>query len=116
MRHLVAVLFVSLALPASAVQAQDKDKTDVAPKPVESKGNSETEKLKGRRVMVIEEGAEIKTRELGVVWKAYIGEVLTVTLVNDNWLWIFERQGWLNAKQVVPHETAVYEMLSLIHI
>ncbi len=116
MRYLVAVLFVSLAFPASAVQAQGRsdDKTDVAPKPIENKGNSETEKLKGRRVMVIEEGAEIKTRELGVVWKAYIGEVLTVTLVNDNWLWIFERQGWLNAKQVVPHETAVYEINAMI--
>lgn len=60
--------------------------------------------------MVTESGAEIRTRESGVVWRAYLGEVLTVAKENGEWLWIFERQGWLSRKQVVPFDTAVYEL------
>jgi tetratricopeptide (TPR) repeat protein len=80
------------------------------PSPSQKQPATEAEKLKGRRVMVIDEGAEIKTRENGVVWRAYLGETLTVSLVNKEWLWIFERQGWMHVSKVVPFETAVYEM------
>lgn len=71
--------------------------------------------LKNRRVMVSTAGAEIRTREKGVVWRGYIGEVLTATVHEGDWLWIFERQGWLHRKHVVPFDTAVYEINARIN-
>lgn len=113
MRFSSLSLAILLACVSSTVMGQGKSATSgqvAAPKPAESKGNSEAEKLKGRRVMVTEEGAEIRTREGGVIWRAYLGETMTVSLVNQDWLWIFERQGWINSSKVIPYETAVYEM------
>ena len=115
MRYSTSLLFlIAIGLLAQPALTQEKPKTkapeDEAAKPDEPKGTSETEKLKGRRVMVVEHGAEIRTREGGVVWRAFLGELLTVSLANGDWLWIFERQGWMHSKNIVPHETAIYEM------
>ncbi|MFK7818617.1 MAG: tetratricopeptide repeat protein [Planctomycetaceae bacterium] len=108
--HLVPV-FVLAGMMTCAFGQESKKTDDVKPpSPSQSKPATEAEKLKGRRVMVIDEGAEIRTRENGVVWRAYLGETLTVSLVNQDWLWIFERQGWLHVSKIVPFETAVYEM------
>ena len=62
--------------------------------------------LLGRRVLIIKAGAEIKTQE-GVMWRAYLGEVFTVSLVKGEWLWIHEKQGWLNGKEAVEFSQAV---------
>lgn len=114
MRHLcltVIVLGFAVSPAASLAQRKSTSGADVKlPRPAESRGTSKTSKLKGRRVMVTKHGAEIETREGGVVWRAYLGEILSVTLVNNEWLWVFERQGWLNSRDVIPYETAVYEM------
>lgn len=112
---ILAMSLVATGLLIHPATAQEKakpaaKKQQSAQKPDQSKGNADTEKLKGRRVMVTEHGAEIRTREGGVVWRAYLGELLTVSLANGEWLWIFERQGWMHSKNIVPHETSIFEM------
>lgn len=67
-------------------------------------------KLVGRRVLVIQEGADVRTREAGVVWKAYLGEVMTASRAHSDWVWSFERGGWIDGRLVTSFETAVFEM------
>lgn len=108
--HFLPVFVLATMMSAACGQTASLTEDVKPPAPTERSPKTETEKLKGRRVMVIEEAAPIRTRENGIVWRGYLGEVLTVSLVNSEWLWIFERQGWLHSSNVIPFETAVYEM------
>ncbi len=101
---LVCCTLFLLTLPAHCQAGQQSEPAG------QSESGSGADSLKGRRVLVITNGAEIKTREGGTVWNSYVGEVLTVSLVQGDWLWVFEHQGWLNSKDVVPWDTAVFEM------
>lgn len=119
MRNLVSIAFViTIGLFVFDAKAQtvakDQGKQGAAPPApapeVSKAANPKLAGLKGRRVMITEEAAEIRTRESGVVYRAYLGEILTVARVQGEWLWMFETQGWLNSKYVVPHETSIFEM------
>lgn len=60
----------------------------------------------GTKVLITQAGAELRTPE-ATVWRAYLGEVFTVTLTNGEWLWIDEKGGWLWEKQTIPFATSV---------
>ena len=60
----------------------------------------------GSRILVTVSGAELKTPQ-ATVWRAYLGEVFTVAMVNGEWLWINEKGGWMWEQQAIPFETAV---------
>ena len=63
----------------------------------------------GTKVIVTVPGAALRTPE-AIVWKAYLGETFTVSLVNGEWLWIAEKNGWLWEKEVVPFDSAIQEI------
>jgi tetratricopeptide (TPR) repeat protein len=63
----------------------------------------------GKKVIVIRAGAELRTPE-STVWRAYLGEVYTVSLTNGEWLWINEKGGWLWEKDTVKFDTAIEEL------
>ena len=63
----------------------------------------------GTRVLVTRAGAELRTPQ-ATVWRAYLGEVFTVTLTNGEWLWIAEKGGWLWDKETVPYESAIEDL------
>ncbi|MFN9720837.1 MAG: tetratricopeptide repeat protein [Planctomycetota bacterium] len=63
----------------------------------------------GQRVIVTKAGAEMRTPD-AIVWKAYLGEVFTVTLTNGEWLWIDEKGGWIWEKETVLFNTAIDEL------
>lgn len=63
----------------------------------------------GKKIMITKHAAELKTPQ-STVWKAYLGEVFTVTLTNGEWLWINEKGGWLWEKETVPFDTAIDEL------
>jgi tetratricopeptide (TPR) repeat protein len=63
----------------------------------------------GKRVLIVRHGAEMRTPEK-TVWRAYLGEVFTVTLTNGEWLWINEKGGWLWEKDAILYDTAVDEL------
>jgi tetratricopeptide (TPR) repeat protein len=63
----------------------------------------------GQRIIIIRAGAEMKTPQ-ATVWRAYLGEVFTVTLTNGEWLWIDEKGGWLWEKEAVLFDTAIEEL------
>jgi tetratricopeptide (TPR) repeat protein len=63
----------------------------------------------GTRVLITTAGAELRTPK-STVWRAYLGDVFTVTLTNGEWLWIHEKGGWLWEKDTVPYETAIEEL------
>ncbi|MCH2201561.1 MAG: tetratricopeptide repeat protein [Fuerstiella sp.] len=52
----------------------------------------------GQKFIVTTAGAELRTPE-ATVWRAYPGEVFDVSLVNDEWLWIETKGGWLWEKE-----------------
>ncbi|MCR9197996.1 MAG: tetratricopeptide repeat protein [Planctomycetaceae bacterium] len=60
----------------------------------------------GRRVIVTVDRAPLRTPRQ-IVWKAYRGEVFTVSLVNGEWLWISSKGGWLWEKETVDFEDAI---------
>lgn len=62
----------------------------------------------GTKVLITKAGAELKTPK-EVVWRAYLGEVFTVKLVNGEWLWIDEKGGWLWEQETLPFDTAIAE-------
>ena len=62
--------------------------------------------LVGRDVLVVVAGAKIRTQD-ATVWKSWPGEVHTVAMVRDDWLWIHDKGGWLWSKHVVPLDEAV---------
>ena len=55
----------------------------------------------GQKFIVTTAGAELKTPQ-AIVWRAYLGEVFTISLVNNEWLWIQEKGGWMWEKDGVP--------------
>jgi len=63
----------------------------------------------GTRVLVTKAGAELRTPK-ETVWRAYLGDVFTVTLTNGEWLWIQEKGGWLWEREVVPFDTAIEDI------
>ena len=67
----------------------------------------------GKSVIVTSAGAELRTPE-AVVWRAYIGDVYTVSLTNDQWLWIAEKGGWLWQNHVLMLDEGVDVMSSRI--
>lgn len=69
----------------------------------------------GRKVLIIRAGAEMKTPQ-ATVWKAYLGEVFTITLTNGEWLWINEKGGWLWEKEAVMLDTAVEELTKRVTV
>ncbi len=106
-------LFLTLVLTttlASATWGQESRGASKAAKTATTQARSKFRHLVGRRALVTEEGAEIRTREAGVVWKAYLGEVMTISRANGAWVWSFDRGGWMEGRQVTPFETAVFEM------
>jgi Flp pilus assembly protein TadD len=60
----------------------------------------------GKKIIVTKAGAELKTPE-ATVWRAYPGEVFTISLVNGEWLWIRERSGWMWENDGVLFEKAI---------
>jgi len=60
----------------------------------------------GKKIIVTKAGAELKTPE-ATVWRAYPGEVFTISLVNGEWLWIRERSGWMWEKDGVMFDKAI---------
>jgi tetratricopeptide (TPR) repeat protein len=62
----------------------------------------------GKKILVTVSGAELKTPK-ETVWRAYLGEVFTVSMVNGEWLWIAEKQGWMWEKQGIPFDSAIQE-------
>lgn len=63
----------------------------------------------GRKVLVTTAGAELRTPQ-ATVWRAYLGDVFTVTLTNGEWLWIHEKGGWLWEKDTVMFDSAVDDL------
>ena len=113
MQQLILTLALALATTlASPTLGQDPFGASKAAraKAAATQVPSKFRNLVGRRVLVIEEGAEIRTREAGVVWKAYLGEVMTISRANGDWIWSFDRGGWMEGRLVTPFETAVFEM------
>lgn len=67
----------------------------------------------GKRVIVTVDRAPLRTPEK-IVWRAYRGEVFTVSTVNKEWLWITEKQGWLLDKEAVMFDTAIQTLTDRI--
>lgn len=63
----------------------------------------------GTKVLVTRAGAELRTPQK-TVWRAYLGEVYTVSLTNGEWLWVNEKGGWLWEKETIPFDTAIDEL------
>jgi tetratricopeptide (TPR) repeat protein len=60
----------------------------------------------GQKIIVTTAGAELKTPQ-AIVWRASSGEVFTVSLVNNEWLWIQEKGGWMSEKDGVLFDEAI---------
>jgi tetratricopeptide (TPR) repeat protein len=63
----------------------------------------------GQKILVIKAGAELRTPK-ATVWRAYLGDVFTVTLTNGEWLWVQEKGGWLWERDAVMFDSAVKEL------
>ena len=90
--------------PAAASDAQAGDAQEA-----DSESTSEPAKPDpriGRRVIVTVDRAPLRTPKQ-IVWKAYRGEVFTISLVNGEWLWISNKGGWLWEKETVDFENAI---------
>jgi len=61
---------------------------------------------KDQRVMVVHPSVELKTGR-NVVGHARLGELLEVSKVSGDWLWIESRRGWINRSQVVLSDRAI---------
>ena len=62
--------------------------------------------LAGRKVVVIRDSVDLKSRAR-VVGSAYQGDVLSVDTVKETWLWIGDRKGYVKRADVVPLEQAI---------
>ncbi len=62
----------------------------------------------GRKILITVAGTELMTPE-ATVWRAYLGEVFTISLVNGEWLWINEKKGWMWDKHCLMLDTAIQE-------
>ena len=63
----------------------------------------------GTKVLVTKAGAELRTPK-ATVWRAYLGEVFTVSLTNGEWLWVTEKSGWLWEKETIPFASSIDEL------
>ncbi|MEZ6043902.1 MAG: tetratricopeptide repeat protein [Planctomycetaceae bacterium] len=89
---LVSTVSVPAAVSGSSVSAQ-----------------AERDPRIGRKVIVTVAGAELKTPQ-ATVWRAYLGEVFTVSITNGEWLWVAEKGGWLWERETVMYDTAIDEL------
>ncbi len=67
----------------------------------------------GTKVLITRAGAELRTPQ-ATVWRAYLGEVFTVSLTNGEWLWIDEKGGWLWEKETIPFESSIQQLSTLV--
>lgn len=67
---------------------------------------AQSNSLAGEKIIVTTAGAELKTPET-TVWRAYLGEVFTISLVNGEWLWIQEKGGWMWEKDGILFNKAI---------
>ena len=88
------------AIAAVALQQTEAASGQAAPKV------GVTDPRVGKKLIVTEDGAPLRTPK-STVWKAYRGEVFTVSIVNGEWLWIGSKQGWHWEKQVVLFDDAI---------
>lgn len=100
-----ALLVAVLTLLATQFPLGADDKTAKSKPPARSARDPRI----GTRVLITRAGAELRTPK-ATVWRAYLGEVFTVSLTNDEWLWIDEKGGWLWEKETIPFATAVDEL------
>ena len=114
----VVVAFMAISLSAQVI-ADDGEKAASDVQQVAFQDNNQVnvgEKQDpriGKKVIVTVAGAALRTPE-AVVWKAYLGETFTVTLTNDEWLWVSEKGGWLWEKETLPFDTAVKDLSARI--
>ena len=99
----VCVVF-HLSLPVTSLLSQE-----TASKTTNNAADKTPDKWIGKRIMITRAGAEMKTPQ-ATVWRAYLGEVFTITLTNGEWLWVDEKGGWLWEKEAVLFDTAVDEL------
>ena len=98
-----SVLYTAVAhvgTAAAALQQAAAASGQVAPKV------GVTDPRVGKKVIVTEDGAPLRTPK-STVWKAYRGEVFTISIVNGEWLWIGSKQGWLWEQQIVMFDDAI---------
>ena len=67
---------------------------------------AKTDPRVGKKVIVTEDRAPLRTPK-EIVWKAYRGEVFTISIANGEWLWIASKGGWLWDQQVVLFDDAI---------
>ena len=63
----------------------------------------------GKKIIVAKAGAELRTPK-AIVWKAYPGKVFEITLVNGEWLWIQEKEGWMWETDGLMFDDAINEV------
>ncbi len=93
-----SLLLCSL-VPESVIAEPNQQAAEITPP-------AQTDPHVGERVIVIEDRAPLRTPK-GIVWKAYRGEVFTISIVNGEWLWIASNGGWLWDQQVVLFDAAI---------
>jgi tetratricopeptide (TPR) repeat protein len=98
------LLFGTVCQAAFAAAFQAEEKTESTPAAA-----TKPDPRIGTKVIVTVAGAALKTPE-ATVWKAYLGEIFTVSLTSGEWLWINDKRGWLWEKETVPFTTAIQEM------
>lgn len=103
---LIAVTGADLSLFAD-------EKQDAKQPEARSAEKTEQDPRIGRSVIVTSAGAELRTPD-AVVWRAYIGDIYTVSLTNDQWLWIAEKGGWLWQNHVLMFDEGIDVMTSRI--
>lgn len=97
----LAAIFCSILLSvafADSIEAQTPAQAQSSPDP-----------RIGKKIIITRAGAEMKTPQ-ATVWRAYLGEVFTITLTNGEWLWVSEKGGWLWEKESVLFDTAIAEV------
>lgn len=97
-RTIAAMLMILLPTVVSSVAAQEAAAPAAAADP-----------RMGKKIIVARAGAEMRT-PTGVVWRAYLGEVFTVSVTNGEWLWIHEKGGWLWEKEAVLYDSAIQDL------
>lgn len=107
---LVALAPLTLVARATPHPQQSENEATITPvqetEDVTEDDTKEKDPRVGRKVIVTVDRAPLRTPK-EIVWKAYRGEVFTVSLVNGEWLWISNKRGWLWEKETVDFENAI---------
>lgn len=74
----------------------------------------DSESWAGKRVMVVRWTAELKSRA-DMVARARLGNVFLVDQVQDKWLWIKGKQGWIKKSDVVAYDRAIEHFTAAIN-